>query len=127
MVTPGLEKYRLTYTEPFRTVMQCSEAALDSARAYLCIGYGFNDEHVQAKLVARCETHDVPLLIVTQELTNGSRRFLQNGRCRKYLALERSGYRTRAYSHNCPEGMEFERADLWQLKGFLDFTLGETS
>ncbi|WP_271608593.1 hypothetical protein [Bradyrhizobium sp. CCBAU 21359] len=47
MITPGIDKYRLTHGEPFRTILGCSDAALENARAYFCVGYGFNDEHLQ--------------------------------------------------------------------------------
>ncbi|WFU71330.1 hypothetical protein [Bradyrhizobium sp. CB2312] len=88
MITPGIDKYRLTHGEPFRTILGCSDAALENARAYFCVGYGFNDEHLQTKLIERCDRDSVPLVVITKELTTSARTFLGGGRCRRYLAIE---------------------------------------
>jgi hypothetical protein len=49
MITSGIDKYRITHTESFRTIFACSDAALEKARSYLCVGYGLNDEHLQTR------------------------------------------------------------------------------
>lgn len=123
MVTPGLDKYRLTHTEPFRTILSCSDAALDEARAYLCVGYGFNDQHVQEKLVERCERDSVPLVLITKALTPAARAFLDGGRCRKFLAIEEGPAGARAYTPAEPGGYDLDQP-LWRLDAFLDFTIG---
>lgn len=127
MVTPGIDKYRLTHGEPFRTIFGCSDAALERARAYLCIGYGFNDEHVQPKLIERCETTAAPLLVLTKELTPTTKAFLARGRCGKYLALEECDGGTRVYSGANPAGVEIAGPKLWLLPDFLNCVLGELS
>ncbi|MGR4865077.1 SIR2 family protein [Caulobacter sp. LARHSG274] len=124
MVTPGIDKYRLTHGEPFRTIFGCSDAALERARAYLCIGYGFNDEHVQPKLVERCEASSIPLLVITKALTPTTKAFLARGRCGKYLALEECPGGTRAFFNAAPDGVELPGETIWQLPNFLDHMLG---
>jgi hypothetical protein len=124
MVTPGIDKYRLTHGEPFRTIFGCSDAALERARAYLCVGYGFNDEHVQPKLIERCENTAAPLLVLTKELTPTTKAFLGRGRCGKYLALEECVGGTRAYTAAAPDGVEIPGPALWRLTDFLDCMLG---
>lgn len=124
MITPGIEKYRLTHEEPFRTIISCSDHAIENARAYLCIGYGFNDEHIQAKLIERCDRDAVPLIVVTKEISTSARSLLESGRCRKYLAIEESGGGARAYTPEIPHGFEVDRP-LWRLADFLDATIGE--
>lgn len=47
VVTPGVTKYREGWNEPFRTVMAAADTVLRQATCYLCVGYGFNDDHVQ--------------------------------------------------------------------------------
>lgn len=126
MVTPGVEKYRLTYGEPFRTILSCSDNALRDARAYLCIGYGFNDEHVQTKLVERCDRDSIPLVVVTRELTPSAKSFLSGGRCRKYLAIEESVLGARVYTHEFPNGFDVPDP-IWQLDKFLDYAIGGVS
>lgn len=127
MVTPGIDKYRLTHGEPFRTIFGCSDLALERARAYLCVGYGFNDEHVQPKLIERCETTTARLLVLTKELTPTTKEFLARGRCRKYLALEECAGGTRAYTSTTPHGVEIPGHALWRLPDFLDCMIGRAS
>lgn len=127
MITPGVEKYRLTHGEPFRTILGCSDTALEQARAYFCVGYGFNDEHVQTKLVDRCERETIPLVVITKELTPPAKAFLTGGRCRQYLALEEVAGGVRAYTHLNPSGFVIDGGLSWQLGEFLDLTIGAPS
>lgn len=124
MITPGIDKYRLTHGEPFRSIFACADKALEEARAYFCVGYGFNDEHVQTKLVERCEHDAVPLLVITKELTPTAKAFLKGGRCRRYLALEDGGGGSRAYTHDQPDGFDIPGEAIWSLDKFLDMTIG---
>ena len=123
MITPGIDKYRLTHGEPFRTILSCCDTALERARAYFCVGYGFNDEHVQTKLVERCDRDSVPLIIITRTLTPTARAFLGGGRCRQYLAIEEGPAGAVAYMHSAPSGFALDRP-LWRLDQFLDHVTG---
>ena len=122
MITPGTEKYRRAHMEPFRTILACSDAALASARAYLCVGYGFNDAHLQTKMVERCEVNSVPILVITKSISEMTKKFLHSGRCRKYLAIEECTGGSRAYSNDHPDGIELPGQDIWSLPAFLDFS-----
>ena len=53
VVPPGKEKYSSTHKEPYRSIIAEADKAFIQAGAYLCIGYGFNDEHIQPKLLAQ--------------------------------------------------------------------------
>src|SRR3990167_7456609 len=123
MITPGIEKYRLTHGEPFTTVLACANAAVEKARAYFCVGYGFNDEHLQAKLQARCDWDSVPLFLIAKELPRPARTILKSGQCRRYLAIEDGPAGARAYMHDVPDGFDLDKP-LWQLHPFLDHMTG---
>jgi hypothetical protein len=124
MITPGVDKYRLTHGEPFRTILSCSDKALDEARAYFCVGYGFNDEHVQTKLIERCDRDSVPLVVITKVLTPTAKAFLSGGKCRRYLALEEAPGGARAFTHDNPAGFDMPGEAIWSLDKFLDMTIG---
>lgn len=126
MITPGIDKYRLTHGEPFRTILACSDNALENARAYFCVGYGFNDEHVQTKLIERCNRDSTPLVVITKELTPTAKAFLASGRCRGYLAIEDGPGGARAYMHDSPAGFDLEKP-LWRLDQFLDHVTGASA
>ena len=124
MITPGVEKYRLAYDEPFRTILRCADSALERARSFLCIGFGFNDQHLQTKLIERCELQSVPITLITMRLTDQAKTFLSNGRCRNFLALEEIPDGTRMYTNEEPGGIALSNEKLWQLSPFLDLTIG---
>lgn len=125
MITPGIDKYRLARTEPFITIFSCADAALETARSYLCVGYGFNDPHVQAKLVERCDSDSVPIVVITKALSETAKAFLGGGRCRRYVAIEDDNAGgARAFTHEHPGGIPLPMSPVWTLPGFLDLTLG---
>jgi len=127
MVTPGIDKYRLTHGEPFRSIFGCADRALEAAGSYFCVGYGFNDEHVQSKLIERCEGSTTPLLLITKEVSATTKKFLGRGMCKNYLALESSAGGTLAISPENPGGLHLAGEDIWQLPVFLNRVLGVTS
>lgn len=70
IVTPGNGKYRETHYDPFRGVIAAADKALRDANSYLCIGYGFNDEHIQPIIIDENRNKNKPIVIVTKEVTS---------------------------------------------------------
>jgi hypothetical protein len=120
MVTPGLAKYEETHQEPFRTILRNADAALERAEGCLCVGFGFNDTHIQPKLVERARRNATPIVVLARELTPGAKSFLLRGERLEFLALEASGTGTRAYCTEAVEGVELAGESLWKLGDFLD-------
>lgn len=69
IVTPGNRKYKETHNDPFRTVIAEADKAIRASSAYLCIGYGFNDEHIQPIIIDENRSKKKPIVIVTKGLT----------------------------------------------------------
>lgn len=124
IVTPGTEKYRRTHEEPFRSAMHSADDAVARASAFLCIGYGFNDDHLQPLMMERCTRPEVPLVLITKEITATAHRFLRGGRCSRYVALEGSPNGTRMFSHEVPDGLELVGESFWRLDRFLPLFTG---
>ncbi len=123
IVTPGIEKYRLTHDEPFHSIKSEADRALQNADAYLCIGYGFNDTHLQTTLVERCRGKDVPLVLLTKAISATAMAFLRSGKCGKYLAVEEAPSGCRIYSAEFPAGEEIAGSPAWQLGEFLKLVI----
>ncbi len=123
IVTPGIEKFRLTHDEPFRAIKTEADRALQNADAYLCIGYGFNDTHLQTTLVERCRGKDVPLVLLTKTVSATAKSFLESGKCGEYLAIEEAGSGCRIYSNDQPGGEEIAGEPMWQLGEFLKLVI----
>lgn len=77
LITPGAGKYRLGYNQPFDNHREGANAAVDKARAFLCIGYGFNDDHLQTHLTPRLKA-GVPAVLLAHGLTPAATVVVQN-------------------------------------------------
>ena len=119
IVTPGIEKYRLTHNEPFHSIKSEADRALQNADAYLCIGYGFSDTHLQTTLVERCQGKTVPLVLLTKTVSPKAKEFLSSGKCGQYLAIEKSDSDCCIYSQDFPTGEKIVGDSIWQLDDFL--------
>lgn len=124
IVTPGAQKYQKTHLEPFRTVMQNADEAIGSAKSYLCIGYGFNDEHIQPKLMANCKQHNIPITIITRSLSHEARQLIDGGEATQYLAIERgdSDDESIVYSSQRASPLRVDK-NLWSLEGYLSLIM----
>ena len=123
IVTPGSNKYEKTYEDPFRTTITGADTALKAASAFLCVGFGFRDQHIHPKLIERCRERNVPTVVLAQTLTEEAKDFLKNKAGTNYLGIELSGAGSRVYSRTCPEGIDVTTPDLWSLDGFNKLVL----
>lgn len=123
IVTPGIEKYRSTHKEPYKTIIHESDDVMDKATTYLCVGFGFNDEHIQTKLVNRCANNGASVIIITYELTDATKSFISNGSTKKYLAIEASeNNKSKIYSSLFDGPIEVD-GDYWSLSGFMNLIM----
>ena len=120
IVTPGITKYQQSHLEPFRTVMTNADNVLANATSFFCLGYGFNDEHVQPKILSRIRTDDIPLVIITRTLSESVNRLLLENPTKKFLFIEKYKEGSRIYSPTYPSGISVEIKKLWCLEKFLE-------
>jgi hypothetical protein len=123
IVTPGLNKYEKTYEDPFRTTINGADAALKGASAFLCVGFGFRDQHIHPKIIERSRGGNVPTVVLARTLTEEAKDFLRNKAGKNYMGIEKSGENSKIYTANHPDGMELEVADLWSLPEFNKLVL----
>ncbi|AVM49412.1 SIR2 family protein [Capnocytophaga sp. oral taxon 878] len=117
IVTPGLSKYAETHKEPYRTIFTQADTEIQNANGFLCIGYGFNDEHVQPKLIQQIKSK--PIIVITKELTSKTKEAIIDGDCKNYILMEESsGNHTKVYSSNQGEHT-IEGVGYWQLSEYI--------
>ena len=75
IVPPGKDKYSSTHEEPYRTIISEADNAFVEAGAYLCVGYGFNDEHIQPKLLAQIKKGK-PIVVLARTMTDACKRHI---------------------------------------------------
>lgn len=123
IVTPGINKYLLTQLEPFRSIIAQSDSAIQQATSYLCVGFGFNDKHIQEKLVQKCVREKAMITIITWELTDAARQFLDSD-VPNYIAIERGETNEQSIIHSSKlEEPITVDGEYWSLDGYLDLIL----
>lgn len=123
IVTPGIEKYEQTHMEPFRSIIAGADKALAHAKAYLCIGFGFNDPHIQPKLLERWLDGGAFLVVLSKCITDSANTMFAKSHGQEYLALEQCSNGTRMRSHLRPDGTLLQDVHLWRLTDFLQATI----
>lgn len=119
IVTPGVAKYSRTHQEPFRTVITNADESLKIARGFLCVGYGFADDHIEPKLISRSRQIQPPVIILAKDLRPGSREFLMKHMHSKVVAFVEDAAGTRAYTEGSKDGVVFAGESLWSLEGLI--------
>jgi len=124
IVTPGKQKYHRTHLEPYRSIINNSDQSIVSANSYLCIGYGFNDEHIQPKLMTKCLQQNVPTTIVTHTLSMAAKKLLLDEKAQNYLAIERgkTDDESIVYSSIHKTPLTINR-NIWCFKGYLSLIM----
>ncbi len=124
IVTPGTQKYQKTHFEPFRSIINNADQALNEAGSYLCIGYGFNDEHIQPKLMLKCLRQSTPITIITYELSASAKKLILEGKAQNYLAIERgeSDDQSIVYSSLDRNPLKVDK-NIWSLEGYLSLIM----
>ena len=95
LVTPGIRKYEHAHNEPFRSIISKADAAFESARSILCVGYGFNDNHIHLKLVEKMRQGRTPILIATKKLTDNAVQFIRRAPSSNVIGIEQFRQGTR--------------------------------
>jgi hypothetical protein len=119
IVTPGNIKYKETHNDPFRTVMAEADKALRRSPSYLCIGYGFNDEHIQPVIIDENRTRNKPVVIITRSITQKIQELFIDYDNSKYLIIsDNSGNGSRVYY----SALDYENfdVDFWKLQEFYN-------
>lgn len=120
IVTPGIDKYRNTHREPYKSTIHESDNVIDAAKSYLCVGFGFNDEHIQEKLVNRCAKKDANIIVVTHKLSDSAKKFLFGGNIDNYLAIEAGNSDSESIVYSSLQEKPITvNENYWSLDGFL--------
>lgn len=124
VVMPGVVKYQQTHLEPYRTVMNEADKALMQAQCFLCIGYGFNDEHVQPKLFQQIQKKGKPIITIVKKLTEIGKKLLFNSPTKSIVLEDAENNKTCLhYFENNEYKNEIMDGNFWQLGEFLNLWL----
>ena len=124
IVTPGTQKYQRTHLEPYRSIINNADQAIISANSYMCVGYGFNDEHIQPKLMLRCARQNTPITIITFALSDAAKKLIIEGKAQNYLAIERGATDNQSIVHSSLNKTPITvEENIWSLGGYLSLIM----
>jgi hypothetical protein len=118
IVTPGLSKYFETHKNPYRTIMAKADDEIRNANAYMCIGYGFNDDHVQQLLIQGIKAGK-PIVVIAKKITEKTRQSIVGNNCKHYILFEEHNDNdTQVYSSEFGDQV-IENVSLWDLSTLI--------
>ncbi|WP_333703305.1 SIR2 family protein [Sphingobium yanoikuyae] len=118
IITPGLNKFRNGYESPFDKHREKANDAIDKARRFLIVGYGFNDDHLETHLTPRIKS-GVKSVILTYALSDKAKEMaLANS---NIVAIEYHADAGVKGSNIIVDGREefHPEIDYWDLEGFI--------
>lgn len=118
IVTPGNRKYKETIVDPFRTVISKADEALRNSASYLCIGYGFNDEHIQPIIIDENRNNKKPIVIVTKEVTKKIKELFLKNKTENYLIISEGDDSSECKVYYSSSESELFSESFWQLDEF---------
>jgi hypothetical protein len=119
IVTPGRDKYRACYNEPFDMHREFANEAIDRADRLLIIGYGFNDDHLETHLKARIRSGRQTVMLA-RTLSENAKANLAVGP--SVWGIEEAFGGTTIYNNGNTRDVIGEK--LWDVAGFVSGVLG---
>ncbi|MFZ4763137.1 MAG: SIR2 family protein [Alphaproteobacteria bacterium] len=117
IIPPHSLKYQKTHEEPYRSIITKADSAIENASGFLCIGFGFNDSHIQEKLIQACQNNSKPIILLTKDLTDNAQNFL-NG-CNNYFAFTNHEDTQTKIRSSSPEDFLMPDTQWWRLSEFI--------
>ena len=116
IITPGLNKFRGGYNQPFDAHRERANKEIDNAQRFLILGYGFNDEHLQTHLEPQL-LRGMPALLITHSLSPKALQLI--GKCQSLTAIVSDSVGDGAKVHHRGDAQFFPGANLWDLDTFV--------
>jgi len=125
IISPGDKK--------FEEVLQCSREILSRAdeairleKAFVFIGYGFNDIHIDKELKTALITHEKPGIIITKALSDNAQKIVSESK-NLWAVFQNNGDpgSTSILHHSFSAPVVFNNLDIWQIDKFSKEILGD--
>ena len=123
-IFPGMDKYRRASQEPFRTLIQKSDESINSAKCFLSIGFGFNDEHLTPRIEEAIK-HGKEIVVVSEKITESAKRKLVDAL--NYVCIESSGKNITKFSYrsNRVNSELLLEGEYWKIQEFKEILIPE--
>ena len=118
IVLPTQDKHKRTHQDPYRSLLTKSDEYIESAKSFLVIGFGFNDEHITPQIDSKVKD-GVPIIIITKSPTSSCKERLSKSNY--FCILEREGENTKIeYKTPDRNGEIAILGEFWRLNKFME-------
>lgn len=119
IITPGTNKYERALENPHRSLISSVDGLFKEASGYMCIGYGFNDKHIQPNLLRMAIDRKKRILIVTKDLTEKIKSEVI-AKAKNYIIVYSDGAKGTKFKSSS-ESIEIvdETTEYWKLEEFI--------
>lgn len=119
IITPGTNKYERALEDPHRSLISSVDGLFKEATGYMCIGYGFNDKHIQPNLLKMAIDRNKRILIVTKDLTEKIKSEVI-AKAKNYVIVYSDGAQGTKFKSSS-ETIEIvdEKTEYWKLEEFI--------
>lgn len=117
IISPGISKYKAVLTSSCRNILHESDTAINNANSFLCIGYGFNDEQIQAGIISQIQTGK-PIVVVTKMISEKAASLLINNSI-NYVIIEDNPNREGSTRFTIAKNYYYLDGTFWTIEGLL--------
>ncbi len=121
IIVPGDAKYREILRGTLRSLLSEADKRINKASAFLCIGYGFNDNQIQEYILKRVR-QEVPIIVLTRTVSDIGRLLLKQY-AERYVCIEKDSYSNSTNislkTRDNEQTMLLEGKMLWTIDGFM--------
>lgn len=117
IVTPGSFKYRSVLQGTCRQILHDGDDLINNAKSYLCIGYGFNDEQIQANIIAGIRMGK-PIVVVTKQISNKAYELLANN-SKQFVIIQENNCKANSTEFIVNNQKSYLDDTYWTVDGLL--------
>ncbi len=121
IITPGDTKYREAFIHN-REIFAHADEVIPGVKAYIFVGYGFNDEQIEKKIKYELIENEKPGIIITKGLSSNAEKLL--GKAKNLWAVYQD-QDIKNSPHSCIENGQYEKpfkvenSRIWQIDMFM--------
>ena len=118
IVPPGSNKYRTVLQGIHRDLLHEADNFIKSATGFLCIGYGFNDEQIQATMLEEIKLGK-PVIVVTMAISDSAASLLRNS-SNNYIIIQQATDKIYQTEFIINGEYVYTAENYWSIDGFMN-------
>lgn len=120
IICPGKNKYQEAYKSPYRELIQKSDLYITTAKSFLVVGFGFNDEHLTPRIKTKIKK-GIPIVVITKNISNACLQEIEEAE--KYVLVEEHDHNNTKVTikeRNLEKQIIILDGNYWSLNNFIE-------